>query len=254
MPAANREKLSEKMELKLAFDRFVQFMNWDKEAVLHEAYYHKKRGPATWRITAADAKLKNEFGKLFGFDFEEIKENIDLLHWKRNVKSLCAGKDVNLGSVGSSPVKRKRRSLNESLNESLLASFEESATVDDSDEITRLRAENKMLRNKLKSCQEIFVKEKVATPRSRNGGGSVLQYSVKTRALAISLLSQGETAVGVHRMLKTMALITPELLEGGDNVGIPCVMTLSRWRDAIPGLNSLQSISFIENDEKFVLG
>ena len=120
--------------------------------------------------------------------------------------------------------------------------------------MSRLRAENELLRTKLESCQGLFVKTRVATPNSRHGGGSVLQYSAKTRALAISLLSQGETAVDVHRMLKTMVLITPELLDGGENVGIPCPMTLSRWREAIPGLNSLQSASFIENSEKFVLG
>ena len=252
--ASRKEREIVEMDLNLTFDRFVERMKWNKETVLKELEGHQNRGPAKWRITAASAQVKKEFYRFFGVELKEVKENIDNRSWKRNITELCKGRDVNFAASGSSPTKRSRKSLNSSLNESFLENFDQSTTVDEVDELTRLQAENAMLREKLMSCQSLFVKQRVATPNSRNGGGSVLKYSAKTRALSISLLSQGETAVGVHRMLKTMVLITPELLEGGENVGIPCPMTLSRWREAIPGLNSLQSASFIENSEKFVLG
>ena len=170
------------------------------------------------------------------------------------MQELWRGKDVCL-SNGARPAKRKRKSANDSLNESFLANFEESASLDDVEEVDRLRAENVILRKNCNAMQEVFVKKRVKTPRSRNSGGSVLTYSNKMRALAISLLAQGESAASVHRVLKTMTIITPELLESTDGVvGIPCPQTLSLWRDTIPGLNDVQTRLFIESSDKFVIG
>ena len=82
-----------------------------------------------------------------------------------------------------------------------------------------------------------------------------MTYSNKMRAMAISLLAQGESASSVHRVLKTMTVITPELLESTDGVvGIPSPQTLSLWRDTIPGLNDVQSKLFIEGSDRFVIG
>ena len=64
-----------------------------------------------------------------------------------------------------------------------------------------------------------------------------------------------ESAASVHRVLKTMTIITPELLESTDGVvGIPCPQTLSLWRDTIPGLNDVQTRLFIESSDKFTIG
>ena len=242
------------MELKVSFERFLELMNLKREIVLQEADKHKKRGIPKSRVDQASEKIKKNFHKLFGVNYDDVKENIDKKNWRRNIKDLWQGKDVCL-SDGASPAKRKRRSANDSLNESFLANFEESASLDNIDEVDRLRAENVILRKNCNAMQEVFVKKRVKTPRSRNSGGSVLTYSNKMRALAISLLAQGESAASVHRVLKTMTIITPELLESTDGVvGIPCPQTLSLWRDTIPGLNDVQTRLFIESSDKFVIG
>ena len=243
------------MEFKLSFDRFAVLMNLERETVLQQAELLINRSVPKARINQASGKLKKEFRHLFGVDYEEVKENIDLKSWNRNIQNLWKGKDVDFSSSGSGLAKRKRRSANDSLNESFLANFEESASLDNVDEVVRLRAENAILRKNCKAMQELFVKKRVKTPRSRNSGGSVLTYSNKMRALSISLLAQGESASFVHRVLKTMTVITPELLESADGVvGIPCSQTLSLWRDTIPGLNDVQSKLFIEASDRFVIG
>ena len=243
------------MELNLTFDRFLGLMNLEKETVLREADKHKKQGIPKYRVTQASEVLKKEFHRVFGVDYEEVKENIEMNHWNRKIQDLWKGKDVNFAVSGAGLTKRKRKSANDSLNESFLANFEESASLDNVDEVDRLRAENSILRKNLNAVQELFVKKRVKTPRSRNSGGSVLTYSNKMRAMAISLLAQGESAASVHRVLKTMTVITPELLESTDGVvGIPCPQTLSLWRDTIPGLNDVQTKLFIENSDRFVIG
>lgn len=240
------------MELNLTFDRFLGLMNLERETVLQEADKHKV---PKYRVTQASEVLNKEFHRLFGVDYEEVKENIDMRHWNRKIQDLWKGKDVNFSVSGAGLTKRKRKSVNDSLNESFLANFEESASLDDVDELDRLRAENVILRKNCNAMQEVFVKKRVKTPRSRNSGGSVLTYSNKMRALAISLLAQGESAASVHRVLKTMTIITPELLESTDGVvGIPCPQTLSLWRDTIPGLNDVQTRLFIEGSDKFTIG
>ena len=238
----------------MTFDRFLELMNVERETVLKEAKFNKKRGTPEYRIKQASEKLKGEFHRLFGVDYEDLKENIDEKSWKRNIEKLWNGKDVNFGS-SASPTKRKRKSANDSLNESFLMNFEESASLDNVDELTKLRAENEILRQKCQMMQEIFVKKRKKNPRSRNSGGSTLCYSNKMKSMAISLLAQGESSMSVYRTLKTMTLIIPELLDAENEVvGIPCHQTLSRWRDQIPILNAIQTKSFIESGNRFVLG
>ena len=94
------------------------------------------------RVKEASEKLKNEFNRLFGADWEELKENIDQRNWKQNVRQFWKGNDVNFGLKVVCPEKRKRKSANDSLNESFLLGFEESTSLDDVEEVVRLRAEN----------------------------------------------------------------------------------------------------------------
>ena len=239
--------------MKLSFDRFLVLMGREKEIVLAEARKHATRGVADSLVMEASATLKSEFRRLFGVDYEEAKENIDGKNWKANIKKLWKGKDVDFASNKSG--KRKRRSINDSLNESFLMSFEESASLDDVDELSKLRAENAILRQKCNAMQDLFVKKRKKNPRSRNSGGSTLCYSNQMKSMAISLLAQGESSMSVYRTLKTMTLMIPELLEADNEVvGIPCHQTLSRWRDQIPILNAIQTKCFIENGDRFVLG
>ena len=240
--------------MKLTFEQFLVIVNRERDDVLEEARVRKSRGLPAHRIREASEKLKKEFHRVFGVQFSEVKENIDERNWNRNITDLLKGRDVNLAN-SSGQIKRKRKSANESLNESFLMNFEESASLEQVDELTRLRAENLILRQQVEAMQEVFVKKRVRTPKSRNSGGSVLTYSNKMRALAISLLAEGESAASVHKVLKTMTVITPELLESSEGVvGIPCQQTLSLWRNSLPGLNDVQTELFIESSQKLVLG
>ena len=242
------------MELIVTFDRFIALMNWNREDVLKEGKARQARGVSDKRVKEASEKLKNEFNRLFGADWEELKENIDQRNWKQNVRQFWKGNDVNFGLKVVCPEKRKRKSANDSLNESFLLGFEESTSLDDVEEVVRLRAENQILHQQVDAMQELFIKKRVPTPRSRNSGGSTLCYSGKMKAMAISLLAQGESSMSVHRILKTMTLITPELLENDGVCGIPCHKTLSNWRDKIPLLNMVQAKQFIAGSDHFVLG
>ena len=242
------------MELILTFDRFLTLMNWERETVLNEWKTYKARGIPEQSVLAVSDKLKSDFRRLFGVDLEEVKENVDHRNWKKNIKRFWKGQDVNF-ALKASPAKRKRVSANDSLNESFLMNFGESTSLDDVDELSKLRAENAILRQKCNAMQDLFVKKRKTTPRSRNSGGSTLCYSNKMKSMAISLLAQGESSMSVYRTLKTMTLMIPELLEADNEVvGIPCHQTLSRWRDQIPILNAIQTKSFIENGDRFVLG
>ena len=120
--------------------------------------------------------VKSNFTKVFGSSFEENTENLDLKHWDRNMKFLLKGNDVQLGVQSGS--KRVRRSLNESLNESFLESFNQAGlnSLDDVDEVVRLRAMNKVQGRKLAGVQDLFKKTRIRTPTARNGGGSVLAF------------------------------------------------------------------------------
>ena len=174
--------------------------------------------------------------------------------WDKRLRRLLAGNTVNFANalVG---VKRKRRSLHDSLDESALADQQTSqASLDDVDPVVRLTAVNEVMGQKLGSIQSLFKKVRVRT-HSRNDGGSVLRYGKKVKAYAISLMCQGESACSVHRSLKTLATICPEVMELSDgSVGeIPCVRTLSNWREQIPSLNDLHSGLFIDGDDQFIL-
>ena len=242
------------MELNLTFERFLTLMNWDRETVLNERKAYKARGIPVKSVNAVSDKLKSEFPKLFGVTWDEVKENIDQRNWKKNIKRFWKGDDVDF-ALKASPAKRKRKSANDSLNESLLMNFEESTSLDDVDELSKLRAENTILRETCQAMQDLFVKKRKQSPRSRNSGGSNACYSNQMKSMAISLLAQGESSMSVYRTLKTMTLTIPELLEAPNEVvGIPCHQTLSRWRDQIPMLNTIQTNAFIQNGSRFVLG
>ena len=103
--------------------------------------------------------VKSNFTKVFGSSFEENTENLDLKHWDRNMKFLLKGNDVQLGVQSGS--KRVRRSLNESLNESFLESFNQAGlnSLDDVNEVVRLRAMNEVQGRKLAGVQDLFKKK-----------------------------------------------------------------------------------------------
>ena len=185
--------------------------------------------------------LKSNFKKIFGSSYEENIENIDQKHWTQNLKQLLSGKDVDLGV--KTGAKRARKSMNESLNESFLESFEQTSmeSLDDVDELRRVKAENEILKDRLKAQQELFTKVRVGTS-SRNNGGSVLKYGKRVKAYAISLLAAGESCQSVHRSLKCLSMVCLEFLEveDGSVTSIPCRRTLDTWREQIPSLNNLQ--------------
>ena len=175
--------------------------------------------------------------------------------WSKNLRRLLAGNTVNFAKACVHGVKRKRRSLHQSLDESALADqLTSQASLDDVEPVIRLTAVNEVMGKKLGSIQSLFKKVRVRT-HSRNDGGSVLRYGKKVKAYAISMMCQGESACSVHRSLKTFATICPEVLEQPDgSVGdIPCRKTLSTWREQIPALNDLHSGLFIEGDDQFIL-
>ena len=199
--------------------------------------------------------VKSNFTKLFGSSFEDNTENLDLKHWNIKLKSLLKGNDVELGVQSGS--KRVRRSLNESLNESFLESFNQAglSSLDEVEEVVRLRAMNDVQGRKLASMQDLFKKSRIRTPNSRHGGGSVLAFGKRMKAYSISMLCQGESSTSVFRSLKTLSLICPEILENEDGSfgSIPCRQTLDLWRSQIPALNEVHCHQFIETDEQFVI-
>jgi len=122
------------MDLKISFERFLVLMNLERKTVLEYAEKVKNRGISKSRVDQASEKIKREFHRLFGVNYDDVKENIDQKNWRHNMQELWRGKDVCL-SNGSCPAKRKRKSANDSLNESFLANFEESASLDKVDEL-----------------------------------------------------------------------------------------------------------------------
>ena len=156
----------------------------------------------------------------------------------RSVSYLLSGKDVNFGldKVGG---KRKRKSINDSLNESVLSNESISIpSLDNVDEVVKLRAVNEVQGGKLESIQSLFKKIRVRT-HSRHNGGSVLKFGKKVKAYAISLLCQGESSVSINRSLKTLATICPEVLEHSTGAGdIPCRQTLDIWRSSLRPIHS----------------
>ena len=110
-------------------------------------------------------------------------------------------------------------------------------------------------KRKIESMQSIFKKVRVPTPGSRNSGGSVLEFSPKTKALAIGSMALGESACSVRRMMEQLVVVSPELMEVDEGVGaIPCIATLNNWRNLIPGLNQIQSQAYIDSSERIVIG
>ena len=114
----------------LSFTEFAKLMGKSE----HNMKRNRNREHSDSQINVAIEKLKENFVGLYGISFEDAKENLDLNHLKRNVRRLMKCEDVQLGRSGA---KRKRKSLNESLNESFLGNFE-NATVSENDSESEL--------------------------------------------------------------------------------------------------------------------
>ena len=100
-------------------------------------------------------------------------------NWTQNIRRLLSGRKVNFAKPGIAGSKRKRRSLHDSLDESLLADeLASGASLDDIDPVAKLTAINEVQGQKLGSIQSLFKKVRVRT-HSRNDGGSVLRYGKK---------------------------------------------------------------------------
>ena len=197
------------MSFDLSFVDFCSVVGLESESVLTDIQTHGKRKLTKNSYQDLSSKLKESFNRLFGVTFEDAKENIDHRSWKRNIDQLNNGYDVTLGCV--SGAKRKRKSFNSSLNESLLADFE-SASVEPSeispvDELKRLRALVEIQQRKIESMQSVFRKTRVPTPNARNGGGSVEEYSQEAKAFAIGSMALGESATSVRRMMEQLVLV-----------------------------------------------
>ena len=246
------------MSLALSFVDFCNLMSVRSESVLSVAKKNKGRPISDKKFNEASAKLKESFKRLFGVSYEDAKENIDWKSWRQNIDFLYKGHDVNFGKV--TVAKRKRKSQNDSLNESLLLSME-GANVEESEPVVdyqktirELTAVVEIQKRKIESMQGVFRKTRVST-NSRNGGGSVLEFSSETKAFAIGCMAQGESACSVRRMLEQMVVISPELIQVENGIGgIPSLTTLNRWRDLIPGLNQIQCQSFIDSSERIIIG
>ena len=66
------------MSFALSFVDFCKLMGLRSESVLSGAKKHKNRPISDKKFNEASTKLKESFKRLFGFTFEEAKENIDL--------------------------------------------------------------------------------------------------------------------------------------------------------------------------------
>ena len=219
----------------------------------------KNRKLSNKKFNETSAQLKKSFKRLFGVTFEDAKENIDDRNWRHNIECLYKGRDVDFGK--KNVAKRKRKSQNDSLNESFLLGFEATnveesePVVDNQQKIRELSAVVEIQKRKLDSCQGVFKKTRVPTPGSRNSGGSVLEFSSKTKAFAIGCMALGESAASVRRMMEQMVIVSPELIEVDEGVGaIPSLATLDSWRNLIPGLNQIQSQAFIDSSQRIVIG
>ena len=247
------------MSLALSFVDFCSLMGLRSESVLRDLKKHKSRSISDKKFNETSRKLKESFKSLFGFSYEEVQENIDLKTWRRNIEFLFQGHDVNFGKA--TVAKRKRKSQNDSLNESFLLGFEatnveESVPVVDYQQKCReLTAVVEIQKRKLDSCQGVFKKIRVPTPGSRNSGGSVFEFSTKTKAFAIGSMALGESACSVRRIMEQLVMVSPELIEVDEGIGaIPSIATLNNWRNLIPGLNQLQSQAFIDSSQRVVIG
>ena len=246
------------MSFSLSFVDFCETMCIRSESVLSDLKLHKNRKLSNKKFNEASEKLKKSFKRLFGVSFEEAKENIDTKSWRQNIEYLYKGHNVNLGKV--TVAKRKRKSQNDSLNESFLSGFEAAnvseiePVVDYEKKYREMCAVVEIKDRKIESMQGIFRKTRVPT-NSRRGGGSVLEFSNETKAFAIGCMAQGESAVSVRRMLEQMVVISPELIQVENGIGgIPSLTTLNRWRDLIPGLNQIQCQAFIDSSERIIIG
>ena len=249
------------MSFELSFERFCELMSVDPVSVKIEHIRHKV--PKT-KVDAGVKMVKDNFQRLFGFDYTEVKENIDTNHFKVKIEKLWRGKaSVCFGKIEPSGNKRKRKSLNESLSESFLGNFE-NTTVSENDSESELAQLRKLVKRqaaiiemqdrKIKSLQGVFTKSRVPTPKSRNSGGSVLEFSEKAKSFALGCLSMGIASSSIRDMMQQMAMVSPECLELDDGVGaIPSRQTLDTWRNMIPGLNRLQCQSFIDSATKIAI-
>ena len=249
------------MSLALSFVDFCSLMDLRSESVLNDAKKYKKnnrKSISDKKFNETSTKLKASFKRLFGVTYEDAKENIDLKNWRHNIDILYKGHDVNFGKV--TVAKRKRKSLNDSLNDSFLCGFEAAnvseiePVVDYEQKYREMCAVVELKDRKIESMQGIFRKTRVPT-NSRRGGGSVLEFSNETKAFAIGCMAQGESACSVRRMLEQMVVISPELIQVENGIGgIPSLTTLNRWRDLIPGLNQIQCQAFIDSSERIIIG
>ena len=247
------------MSLALSFVDFCSLMGLRSESVLSNAKKYKNRPISDKKFNEASTKLEESFKRLFGVSYEDAKENIDSRSWRRNIDLLYQGHDVDFGT--KNVVKRKRKSQNDSLNESFLLGFEAAnmeesePVVDHQKTIRELTAVVEIQKRQIESMQGVFKKVRVPTPGSRNSGGSVLEFSTKTKAFAIGSMALGESACSVRRMMEQLVIVSPELIEVDEGVGaIPCITTLNSWRNLIPGLNQIQSQAFIDSSQRISIG
>ena len=247
------------MSFSLSFDDFCGAIGIRSESVLSVLDFNKNRKLSNKKFDETSVKLKKSFKRLFGVTFEEAKENIDMKCWRRNIEDLYKGQNVDLGKA--SVAKRKRKSKNDSLNESFLLGFaaanveESEPVVDHQKTIRELTAVVEIQKRQIESMQGVFKKVRVPTPGSRNSGGSVFEFSTKTKAFAIGSMALGESACSVRRMMEQLVIVSPELIEVDEGVGaIPCITTLNSWRNLIPGLNQIQSQAFIDSSRRISIG
>ena len=123
--SGKKRKFIREMELNLNLEKFAKLVKSTKQEILAKAAKYGKRGVPVSRVDEGSCAVKASFYRLFGIEWSEVKENVDERNWRRNIADLYQGKEsVDFCIAGVSPSKRARRSLNDSLNESLLAGFD----------------------------------------------------------------------------------------------------------------------------------
>ena len=106
------------------------------------------------------------------------------------------------------------------------------------------------LQAQLNEIHDIFGK-KLTPTNSRHGGGAVRQFTTKAKSIVIACASMGESSVSINREMKTMTAVCPQLL--GPDSDVPSTTTIDEWRNLIPGMNFIQTSSWIDRAERIVL-